>query len=115
MPVPHTGRSAAAPTEGAIPATTAIIGGKLKVGLTSEELEIMCKAENVAKASRRDVAVYLATNQTAATTVATTMLIADLAGIRVFATGGIAAIRSETTINENMSVSLLDEIIKENK
>ena len=46
--------------EGAIPATTAIIGGKLKVGLNSEELEIMCKAEGVGKVSRRDVAVFLA-------------------------------------------------------
>ena len=47
--------------EGAIPATTAIIGGKLKVGLNDEELLTMCKAENVGKVSRRDVAVYLAT------------------------------------------------------
>ena len=44
--------------EGAIPATMAIIGGKLKVGLNAEELELMCKADNIAKASRRDVAVY---------------------------------------------------------
>ena len=78
--------------EGAIPATTAIIGGKLKVGLNAEELELMCKGENIAKASRRDVAVYLATGQTAATTVATTMLIADMAGVRVFATGGIGGV-----------------------
>ena len=60
--------------EGAIPATTAIIGGKLKVGLNAEELEIMCKANGVGKVSRRDVAVYLATGKTGATTVATTML-----------------------------------------
>ena len=65
--------------EGAIPATTAIIGGKLKVGLNAEELEIMCKANGVGKVSRRDVAVYLATGKTGATTVATTMLIASLA------------------------------------
>jgi len=90
-------------SEGAIPATTAIIGGKLKVGLNAEELEIMCKAENVAKASRRDVAVYLATNQTAATTVATTMLIADLAGIRVFATGGIGGVHRGA--QETMDIS----------
>ncbi|MDD5810103.1 MAG: pseudouridine-5'-phosphate glycosidase, partial [Clostridiales bacterium] len=75
--------------EGAIPATTAIIGGKLKVGLNAGELEIMCKADGVGKVSRRDVAVYLATGKTGATTVATTMLIASLAGIRIFATGGI--------------------------
>ena len=78
--------------EGAIPATMAVIGGKLKVGLNSEELEIMCRAENVGKMSRRDILVYLATGKTGATTVATTMLIASLAGIRVFATGGIGGV-----------------------
>ena len=78
--------------EGAIPATTAIIDGKLKVGLNSEELEIMCKADGVGKVSRRDVAVYLATGKTGATTVATTMIIAAMAGIKVFATGGIGGV-----------------------
>ena len=87
--------------EGAIPATTAIIGGKLKVGLNSEELELMCRAENVGKVSRRDVAVYLAEGLTGATTVATTMMIAELAGIRVFATGGIGGVHrgAETTMD----------------
>ena len=75
--------------EGAIPATTAIMGGKLKVGLNAEELLVMCKAEGVGKVSRRDVAVYLATGMTGATTVATTMIIASMAGIRFFATGGL--------------------------
>ena len=89
--------------EGAIPATTAIIGGKLKVGLTKDELEIMCKAENVGKVSRRDVAVYLATNQTGATTVATTMLIASLAGIKIFATGGIGGVHRGA--QETMDIS----------
>ena len=78
--------------EGAVPATTAIIGGKLKVGLSSDELEIMCKADGVGKVSRRDVAVYLATGKTGATTVATTMIIAAMAGIKVFATGGIGGV-----------------------
>ena len=89
--------------EGAIPATTAIINGQLKVGLNAEELELMCKAENIAKASRRDVAVYLASNQTAATTVATTMMIADMAGIRVFATGGIGGVHRYA--QETMDIS----------
>ena len=89
--------------EGAIPATLAIMDGKLKVGLNEDELMIMCKAENVAKASRRDVAVYLATKQTAATTVATTMLIAELAGIRVFATGGIGGVHRGA--QETMDIS----------
>ncbi len=78
--------------EGAVPATTAIIGGKLKVGLSSDELETMCKADGVGKVSRRDVAVYLATGKTGATTVATTMIIAAMAGIKVFATGGIGGV-----------------------
>ena len=87
--------------EGAIPATTAIMGGKLKVGLNSDELEIMCKAENVGKVSRRDVAVYVATGKTGATTVATTMMIASMAGIKVFATGGIGGVHrgAETTMD----------------
>ena len=92
--------------EGAIPATTAIIGGKLKIGLNKEELEIMCKAENVGKVSRRDVAVYLATGQTGATTVATTMLIASLAGIRIFATGGIGGVHRGATETMDISADL---------
>ena len=87
--------------EGAVPATTAIIGGKLKVGLTSDELELMCKAEGVGKVSRRDVPVYLATGKTGATTVATTMIIAHMAGILIFATGGIGGVHrgAETTMD----------------
>ena len=91
---------------GAIPATTAIIGGKLKIGLTSDELDLMCKAENVGKVSRRDVATYLATNQTGATTVATTMLIASLAGIKVFATGGIGGVHRGATETMDISADL---------
>ena len=92
--------------EGAIPATTAIIGGKLKVGLTAEELEIMCKADGVGKVSRRDVAVYLATNQTGATTVATTMMIAAMAGIRFFATGGIGGVHRGAEKTMDISADL---------
>ena len=95
-------------SEGAIPATMAIIGGKLKVGLNAEELELMCKNENntIAKASRRDVAVYLSNKQTAATTVATTMMIADMAGIRVFATGGIGGVHRGATETMDISADL---------
>ena len=89
--------------KGAIPATLAIMDGKLKVGLSEDELMIMCKAENVAKASRRDIPVYLACKQTAATTVATTMLIASLAGIKVFATGGIGGVHRGA--QETMDIS----------
>lgn len=92
--------------EGAIPATIAILDGKLKVGLNDEELLRMCEAKNIAKASRRDVAVYLATNQAAATTVATTMLIADLAGIKVFATGGIGGVHRGAETSMDISADL---------
>ena len=70
---------------GAVPATMAIIGGKLKVGLNEADLAVMCKAENVGKVSRRDVPVYIANGHTGATTVATTMLMAEMVGIRALA------------------------------
>jgi len=78
--------------EGAIPATMALIGGKIKVGLSDSDLEIMCKAENVGKVSRRDFATYLMQQKTGATTVASTMMCADAAGIKVFSTGGIGGV-----------------------
>lgn len=74
---------------GAVPATIAIIKGKLKVGLTHDEIEYLGSSHDVIKASRRDVPFILAKGLDGATTVASTMIIADLAGIRVFATGGI--------------------------
>ncbi len=92
--------------EGAVPATTAIIGGKLKVGLTSDELDIMCKADGVGKVSRRDVAVYLASGKTGATTVATTMMISAMAGIRIFATGGIGGVHRGATETMDISADL---------
>jgi len=78
--------------EGAIPATLAIIDGRLKAGLTEDELLKMCKGEGVLKASRRDLPIVVANKLTAATTVATTMILAKLAGIRFFATGGIGGV-----------------------
>ncbi len=92
--------------EGAVPATTAIIGGKLKVGLTAQELELMCKADGVGKVSRRDVATYLATGKTGATTVATTMMLAEMAGIRVFATGGIGGVHRGAEVTMDVSADL---------
>lgn len=77
---------------GAVPATIAVIGGRLKVGLNQEDLALMCRGENVAKVSRRDLPVVLSKGTVGATTVATTMLIAEMAGIRVFATGGIGGV-----------------------
>lgn len=77
---------------GAIPATIAILNGKLKVGLTEEEVEYLGKAENVVKTSRRDIPFIIAKKLDGATTVASTMIIAALAGIKVFATGGIGGV-----------------------
>ena len=78
--------------EGCVPATCAILGGKIHVGLSEAELETMCEAKDVGKVSRRDFAVYLATGKTGATTVASTMMCAHFAGIAVFATGGIGGV-----------------------
>lgn len=77
---------------GAVPATIAIIGGKLKVGLTAEELEYFGKEKNILKASRRDLPFIISKKLDGATTVASTMIIADLAGIKVFVTGGIGGV-----------------------
>ena len=87
---------------GAVPATIAVIGGKLKAGLTHEEIEYLGrKGTTVTKASRRDLPVLVARGADGATTVATTMIIAHLAGIRVFATGGIGGVHrgAETTMD----------------
>ena len=87
---------------GAVPATIAIIGGRLKAGLTAEEIEYLGKkGREVAKASRRDLAVLVARGADGATTVTTTMIIAHMAGIEIFATGGIGGVHrgAETTMD----------------
>ena len=92
--------------EGAVPATIAIIGGKIKVGLSDEELEIMCKAENVGKVSRRDLPIYISTGKTGATTVTTTMIGAAMAGIKFFATGGLGGVHREAQQTFDISADL---------
>ncbi len=87
---------------GAVPATIAIIGGRLKAGLTPEEIEYFGKkGQRIHKASRRDLAILCARGEDGATTVATTMIIAHMAGISVFATGGIGGVHrgAETTMD----------------
>ena len=87
---------------GAVPATIAIIGGRLKAGLTPEEIEYFGKkGPEIAKASRRDLPVLIARGQDGACTVTTTMIIAHMAGISVFATGGIGGVHrgAETTMD----------------
>lgn len=92
--------------EGAVPATMALINGRVKVGLTPEELEIMCRAENIGKVSRRDFAIYLATKKNGATTVATTMMCCAMAGIKVFATGGIGGVHRNGENTMDVSADL---------
>ena len=87
---------------GAVPATIAVIGGRLKAGLSREEIEHLGKAgRDVAKASRRDLAALVAAGRDGATTVTTTMMIAHMAGIDIFATGGIGGVHrgAETTMD----------------
>ncbi|MBQ2795593.1 MAG: pseudouridine-5'-phosphate glycosidase, partial [Oscillospiraceae bacterium] len=87
---------------GADPATIAIIGGRLKAGLTPEEIEYFGKkGQAIHKASRRDLAVLCARGEDGATTVTTTMIIAHMAGIKIFATGGIGGVHrgAETTMD----------------
>ena len=87
---------------GAVPATIAIIGGRLKAGLSPEEIEYFGKkGPEIAKASRRDLPVLVARGQDGACTVTTTMMIAHMAGIGVFATGGIGGVHrgAETTMD----------------
>ena len=78
--------------EGALPATIAVLGGRLTVGLDEAELEHVAQSPNMTKASVRDLPVLIAGKHDGATTVASTMRIAARAGIRVFATGGIGGV-----------------------
>ena len=87
---------------GAVPATIAIIGGRLKAGLSAQEIEYFGKkGGEIAKASRRDLPVLIARGQDGACTVTTTMMIAHMAGISIFATGGIGGVHlgAETTMD----------------
>ena len=78
--------------EGAVPATIAIIDGRIKVGLSEAELLSICDPKNVGKLSRRDIAACVALGKSGATTVASTMILAHMAGIKVYATGGIGGV-----------------------
>lgn len=106
MPYPQNVETARAVEEiirenGAVPATIALIDGKIKIGLTHDELEMFGKSTDVAKVSRRDLAYLLATKKMGATTVAATMICAELADIHIFVTGGIGGVHrgAETTMD----------------
>lgn len=98
---------------GAIPATIAIMDGKIKIGLSEEELELFGNSSDVSKVSRRDLAEIIASKRLGATTVATTMICAEMAGINVFVTGGIGGVHRG--VEETMDISAdLEELSKTN-
>ncbi len=112
MPYPDNVKTALAVEDlvrecGCVPATIAIIGGKLKAGLSKDEIEYLGKkGQAVTKASRRDFPVLLARGEDGATTVTTTMMIADMAKIRVFATGGIGGVHRGAEKTMDISADL---------
>ncbi|MCL4128780.1 UNVERIFIED_CONTAM: hypothetical protein GTU68_058619 [Idotea baltica] len=91
---------------GATPATIAVLNGTLHIGLSETELETLGQAQNVAKLSRADMAACVATGGTGATTVAATMIAAHLAGIHVFATGGIGGVHKGAETSFDISADL---------
>ena len=92
---------------GAVPATIAIVNGRLKAGLAEQDIELLGhQAKEVIKASRRDLPFVLASKKTGATTVAATMIIAGMAGIRVFATGGIGGVHRGADSSFDISADL---------
>ncbi len=91
---------------GAVPATIAIIEGVLKVGLTEDEVDYMGKTSGIAKVSRRDIPYIVSQKLDGATTVASTMIIADMAGLRIFATGGIGGVHRGAEKTMDISADL---------
>lgn len=111
MPYPQNVKTAraienAVRAEGAVPATIAVIGGKIRIGLVDAELERLARADDVMKLSRADLAVCLATGALGSTTVAATMIAARLAGIPVFATGGIGGVHRGADQSFDISADL---------
>ncbi len=99
---------------GCIPATIAIINGKLKVGLSHDEIDYLGReGRNVTKVSRRDIPYILALNKNGATTVSATMYIASLANIKIFATGGIGGVHRGAELTMDISCDL-EELGKTN-
>jgi pseudouridine-5'-phosphate glycosidase len=93
---------------GATPATIAVLSGRIHVGLSAEELDRLAQARDVMKLSRADLAVCLAQKRTGATTVAATMICAHLAGISVFATGGIGGVHRGAESSFDISADLYE-------
>jgi pseudouridylate synthase len=116
MPYPQNGEMAARVEEiireeGAVPATIAIVEGRIKIGLSDGERDALAQARNVMKLSRADLAFAVAQKKTGGTTVAATMIAADLAGIGVFATGGIGGVHKGAETSFDISADL-DELAR---
>ena len=92
--------------EGAIPATIGIVGGKIKIGMSKQEIELFAKSSDVTKVSRRDIPIVMSNNANGATTVAGTILLAKLAGIDVMATGGIGGVHRDAENTFDISADL---------
>ena len=95
-------------SEGAVPATIAVLDGKIKVGLEEAEIEMLATEEEVMKLSRRDLPYAISEGKHGATTVAATMIIAEQAGIKVFATGGIGGVHRGAEDNWDVSADLTE-------
>ncbi len=93
---------------GAVPATIAVIGGRIKVGLDAETLDRLASATGVVKASRRDLSAVVVAKADASTTVAATMAVAHLAGISIFATGGIGGVHRGAETTFDISADLVE-------
>lgn len=93
---------------GAVPATIAVIDGRLKIGLSKEELDQLAQAKDALKISRADIAFAISQRKTAGTTVAATMIVARMAGIRVFATGGIGGVHAGAETTFDISADLTE-------
>ncbi len=93
---------------GAVPATIAVMAGNIHIGLTPAELDVLGQAKDVMKLSRADLAACLSTGRTGATTVAATMICAELAGISVFATGGIGGVHRGAETSFDISADLTE-------
>ncbi|MEQ3346169.1 pseudouridine-5'-phosphate glycosidase [Peptoniphilus senegalensis] len=111
MPYPQNIETAKACEEiirenGAVPATTAIIGGKIKIGLSDDELEFMATSKDIIKASRRDFAYIVSRGLNGATTVASTIIASRLAGIKIFVTGGLGGVHRNAEVTFDISRDL---------
>ena len=93
---------------GAVPATIAVIDGRLKIGLSKDELDQLAKVKDALKISRADIAFPISQKKTAGTTVAATMIVARMAGIRVFATGGIGGVHAGAETSFDISADLTE-------